>query len=71
MKKYGRKLRLYSLAHEVFRRLKPDEFDLIIDVANEVFEGKKVHAIDTIDILRKVFKRKPGLLKYAPRLIWK
>ena len=71
MKKFGRKLRLYSLAHEVFRRLKPDEFDLVVSVVNEVFGGKKVHAIDTIDILRRVFKRKPGLLKYAPRLVWK
>jgi digeranylgeranylglycerophospholipid reductase len=71
MKKFGRKLRLYSLAHEVFRRLKPEEFDLVINIANEVFGGKKVYAIDTIDILRKVFKRKPGLLKYAPHLVWK
>lgn len=71
MKKFGRKLRLYSLAHEVLRRLKPDEFDLIISVMNEVFGEKKVYAIDTTDILKRVFKRKPGLLKYAPHLVWK
>lgn len=68
---FGRKLRLYTLAHEVFKRLKPDEFDFIIGMADEIFGGKKIHAIDTIDILRKIFKRKPSLLRYAPRVIWK
>jgi digeranylgeranylglycerophospholipid reductase len=71
MERFGRKLRLYSLAHEVFRRLRPDEIDFIVNVADEVFGGRKIYAIDTVDILRQVFKRRPGLLRYAPRLVWK
>jgi digeranylgeranylglycerophospholipid reductase len=71
MKVFGRRLRLYSLAHEVFRRLRPDEFDFIIGFAEEIFGSRRVYAIDAVDILKQVFKRKPGLLKYAPHLVWR
>ncbi len=71
MKRFGRRLRMYSLAHEVFRRLKPDELDFVVAVADEFFSGRKIYAIDACHILKQVFKRKPGLLKYAPHLVWR
>jgi digeranylgeranylglycerophospholipid reductase len=69
MKALGRRLRLYSLAHEVFQKLKPDEFDFIVGVARDILGGKKIYAVDAAEILKQIFKRKPGLLKYAPRLV--
>lgn len=71
MEVFGRRLRLYSLAHEVFKRLKPHEFDFVVDTADELFSGRKIHAIDACRVLKQVFRRKPSLLKYAPHLVWR
>ncbi|MFH1893041.1 MAG: NAD(P)/FAD-dependent oxidoreductase [Candidatus Zixiibacteriota bacterium] len=63
---FGRRLRMYSLAHQIFRRLKPEELDFVVGFAEEIFAGKKTYAIDSVDVIRKILTRMPGLIKLAP-----
>jgi len=68
---FGRRLRMSSLAHQIFRRMKPEELDFVVGFAEEIFGGKKTYAIDSVNVIRKILIRMPGLIKLAPRLVWK
>jgi digeranylgeranylglycerophospholipid reductase len=71
MRVYGRRLRMYSLAHQIFRRLKASDIDFIIGYANEIFGGRRVRSIDSVAVIRQILARRPSLLKYAGHVVWK
>ncbi len=68
---FGRRLRMYLLAHQILRRMKPSEIDAVIEIAGELLGGRKIRSLDPVGVIKRILMRKPGLLRIAPRIVWK
>jgi len=71
MKVHGRKLRMYSLAHQIYRRMSRDDVVSVLKIADSTIGHSKLSSIDPVSVIREILTQKPSLLKYAPRLVWK
>jgi digeranylgeranylglycerophospholipid reductase len=71
MRVFGRKLRMYSLAHNVFLHMSSEDMEKIIGIANELLGDRIVRSIDTVGVIRQILARRPSLLRHVPKVIWK
>jgi digeranylgeranylglycerophospholipid reductase len=66
----ARLMRLYSLAREIFLRLKESDLNFIIGRLGDHFEGRNVSHVDPVDVIKMIFRFHRPLLGLVRHLEW-
>lgn len=70
MRDKGRGLRYLLYAREIFMKMSEQDFIDVIDFIKSIYDGKTIHAVDVVSIIKSILRAKPRLLTLARHLLW-
>ncbi|HUU46973.1 MAG TPA: NAD(P)/FAD-dependent oxidoreductase [Acidobacteriota bacterium] len=70
MAERGRQMRFYLWARQIFLRMSNADIDTVLTAAAAILDGKTITAIDPVDMLKRLIRAHPALLKVARHIIW-
>lgn len=68
-KEWGREERWYFLVKKIYINMKDEDFEVLYDVVKKLFEGKRIKEINPFEVVERILKESPRLLKIGKRLL--
>jgi digeranylgeranylglycerophospholipid reductase len=70
MAERGRQMRFLLWARQIYLRMSNDDIDSVLTAAADIFDGKTISGIDPIDVIKRLLRARPAMLKLARHIIW-
>jgi digeranylgeranylglycerophospholipid reductase len=70
MRDKGRNLRYLLYARQIFMKMSTQDFNDVVVFLKSVFDGKTIHEVDAVSIIKSILRAKPRLLTLARHLFW-
>ena len=70
MKIKGRELRCCRLARQIFLRMTDADLEDVLALLGPLYDGKTIHHIDGVEIIKHILRTRPRLLALTRHLIW-